>query len=186
MTRRESALIRKARNDPSVYGELYEEFFPKIYTYLWFRVGCEKELAEDLTQETFLRAFQRFSDFKDNGFSYGTYLMAVAHNLLVNHYKKAKALSLEELPEICDDHDFRLEEKHKSELLWKAVHELPLESKIAIFMKYEKDMRVRDIAKLMNKTANAVKLILSRARKKLAQHPLLVAYALAPSRYRTV
>ena len=63
--------------------------------------------------------------------------------------------------------------KFDAEPLWRAVQELPQSQRDALLMFYQQDMPVRDIAKVMNASENAIKLNLSRTRKKLSRHPYL-------------
>ena len=83
------------------------------------------------------------------------------------------------MSELGDDFDVpaeitdSLERKIEAEALWRVVQDLSPTERDAILMRYQKEMSIKDISRIMNRSENAVKLILSRARKKLAQHPYL-------------
>lgn len=127
-------------------------------------------------QETFYRAFKHLSRFQIRGYSYLTYLLTIAHNILANYYRSQKMIPMSELG---DDFDVpaeitdSLERKIEAEALWRAIQDLSPTERDAILMRYQKEMPIKDISRVMARTENAVKLILSRARKKLAQHPYL-------------
>lgn len=168
-------IIRKAKANPQIFEELYKKYADKIYNYFWYRTGHQKDISEDLMQETFFRAFSHLSSFKIRGYSYLTYLLTIAHNVLVNYYRSRRIIPLSEIedtdaPEEITD---ALESKVEAERLWKAVQNLSPTERDAVLLRYQKEMSIKDISRIMGRTENAVKLILSRARKKLVRHPYL-------------
>ena len=177
MSIEDKKLISQAQEDEQAYEKLYQKYTRKIYAYFWYRVGHHKETAEDLTQETFLLAFRDIKRFEFRGYSYFSYLLRVAHNLLVNYYRKAKPLPLPEIEKLPaefteDVHD--IEQRVDSLTIWKAMEEMPINEQNALILFYWDDLPVREISEIMGKSENAVKLLLSRGRKRLAQHPILV------------
>jgi RNA polymerase sigma-70 factor (ECF subfamily) len=149
-----------------------------VYNYFWYRTGHQKDIAEDLMQETFFRAFKHLDHFQTRGYSYLTYLLTIAHNILVNYYRSHQLIPLSqigddiEIPvpaEITDT----LERKMEAERLWKAVQSLSQTERDAVLMRYQDEKPIKDISQIMGKSENAIKLILSRARKKLAEHPYI-------------
>ena len=168
-------IILESKDNPAAYEHIYKEYAGRVFNYFWYRTGHDKSLSEDLMQESFLRAFEQRTTYEAKGYSYLTYLLTIAHNLLVDHYKKRKSIPVEDLPldavpyEITED----LINKSDAEALWRAVQTLPQSSRDALLMFYQQDMPVRDIAKVLNTSENSVKLTLSRTRKKLADHPYL-------------
>lgn len=171
----DSEAIKKSQENPNLFGTIYKKYATKVFNYFWYRTGHDKALSEDLMQETFVRAFERRAEYKEHGYSYLTYLLTIAHNILVDHYRKPKSIPVDDLPtdvvpyEITDD----LARKSDAEALWRAIQSLPASNRDALLMFYQKDMSIRDIAEVLGTTENAVKLNLSRTRKKLASHPYL-------------
>jgi RNA polymerase sigma-70 factor, ECF subfamily len=176
----DDVVIERSRTNPEAYGKIYEKYADKIFNYFWYRTGHNRPLSEDLMQETFMRAFGQRLRYKAQGYAYLTYLLTIAHNLLIDHYRKPKSIPVEDLPrevvpyEITED----LEKKSDAKTLWQAVQTLPKTSRDILLMFYQQEMPIRDIAKVMHMTENAVKLQLSRTRKKLADHPYLQDIAL--------
>ncbi len=164
-------LVKKAQESPEAYEALYKKYGKRVYDYFWYRAGRVKEVAEDLAQETFVKAYQKLPNFRLRAYSYFSYLKTIAHNTLVKYYKKPKTVSLEELGNIAADTPNISEAKEKAELLWQAVEKLPEAEKNIILLKYREGRSVKEIAKITQKSENAVKLVLSRARKKLAGLP---------------
>ncbi|MDP3958425.1 MAG: RNA polymerase sigma factor [bacterium] len=175
MHRDDELLLERAKEDPGEFEKLYRKYRASVFNYLWYRVGHDKEAAEDLTQETFLRAFRSLSRFVHRKFSYLTYLVRIAHNLLIDHYRKPAAAKLEAAGEIPYEMLGDIERKSEAASLWRAVQELPKGNRDVLLMRYLDEMRIADIARVMGVTENAVKLNLSRTRKRLAGHRYLSA-----------
>ena len=82
------------------FGETYEEELPRVYGYVAYQVSSHEE-AEDLTQQTFERALAHWHDFDDRRATITTWLLAIARNLVVDHFRararRPPTVSLEEL-----------------------------------------------------------------------------------------
>lgn len=162
--RDDALLIARAKEDPEQFAALYEKYAFALREYFLKRLNGERVLAEDLLQETFLRAFRYLQSFRSANASYYTYLLRVAHSVLVNQFRQVRfetvALSgNEEEPSVLED-----PVKPNLESLLGTL--TPLERRIML-MKYRDNLRIRAIATEVGKSENAVKLILSRTRKKL-------------------
>lgn len=86
---REQALVARARVDPAAFGELYDFYLPRIYSYVARRVE-DRAVAEDLTSTTFDRALAavRREDFRNA--SFGGFLYRVASNAVIDHARRAR------------------------------------------------------------------------------------------------
>ena len=178
MDKEDRDAIVASRKDRNEFAFLYEKYVDKIFNYFWYRVGHDRDVAEDLTQETFVRAYKHLDKFQMRKTSYASYLITIAHNLLVNYYRSPKPISIEatgvDVPEeIWSD----IETKDNLRSMWRAIQHLPSNERDILYLKYQKGYKVKDIAKIVGKSENAVKLTLSRARKKLAAHPYLKGIA---------
>lgn len=178
MKKTDAELVQNAKQDKEQFDALYKRYIDKIYNYFWYRVGHDRDVAEDLTQETFVRAYKHLDKFQMRKTSYASYLLTIAHNLLVNYYRSPKPISIEatgvDVPEeIWSD----IETKDNLRSLWRAIQQLPAKERDILYLKYQKGYMVADIARIVGKSENAVKLTLSRARKKLAAHPYLKGIA---------
>lgn len=167
-----------AKENPANFDLLYQKYADKVYNFFYYRVGKKREVAEDLRQETFIRALKSLQEYHMNGRSYLTYLLTVAHNILVNYYRYTSMhthLSLEDVDETADSTTnvaSETEKKLKRESIWEFIESLPQIDKNVFFMRYERQLHIKEIAHAVQKTENAVKLILLRIKKKLLQHPL--------------
>ncbi len=80
------AEARRGRRD--AFGSLYEEYGERIYRYVYARTG-QTEVAEDLAQEVFLRAFQRISSYHSRGTPFFAWLVRIAHNIVIDYYRRS-------------------------------------------------------------------------------------------------
>lgn len=162
----DATLIARAQADPREFGQLYKKYSHTIKQYFLCRLSQGGECAEDLTQEVFARAYQHLPEFRIINASYQTYLLRIAHNLLVNFYRRQaqspQFLSLQEFQgtETCP-------RPFTGESLQRMLQTLSQIEQEVILMKYRDEMKIAEIASRVGKTENAVKLLLSRARKKL-------------------
>ncbi|MFA6416066.1 MAG: RNA polymerase sigma factor [Candidatus Paceibacterota bacterium] len=167
-------LVEKAKADRKAFALLYQKYSEKIFNYFWYRLNHDTEVAQDLMQDVFLRAFNSLHAFKEESYSYLTYLLKISHNLLVDYYKKPKNVSLESLEvDIPEDVPEEVilhledEQKEKAKSLWRDVQNLPLHDRDVLLLHYRKNLKISEIAKIKGRSENAIKLALSRARKKL-------------------
>lgn len=160
-------LILDAQTDMKNYGALYEKYRPKILNYFLHHLGGDSVLAEDLTEETFSKALSQLSHFTITHTSYFSYLLAAAHNILVNYYRSSKTISLEKLPHLSIEENHPMIRKIEFALVWQYIESLPLLEQQILAMKYKDDLAIAEIGRKIGKSENAVKLHLSRARRKL-------------------
>ncbi|MQA94263.1 MAG: sigma-70 family RNA polymerase sigma factor [Streptosporangiales bacterium] len=84
------ALIARARDgDAEAFGLLYARYAAPVQRFIYFRVG-DRALAEDLASETFLRALRRIDGFTWRGTDFGAWLMTIARNLVIDHFKSGR------------------------------------------------------------------------------------------------
>ena len=92
-------LVRKAKNGDGQAGEQFiKKHYPSIYQYCFLHLH-DRELAEDMTQETFTSFFESLQTYTDCGKS-RNYLYRIAGNIIKNYYKKKKEIPVETLPEM--------------------------------------------------------------------------------------
>ncbi|MBI2573847.1 MAG: sigma-70 family RNA polymerase sigma factor [Candidatus Wildermuthbacteria bacterium] len=170
---RKASLVKQTKQDANHFGELYEQYFQRVFRYIAGRLGKGKEAAEDLAQDTFVRAFRGFSHFQDRGFSYLTYLLRVARNLLIDTYRTSKSIvSLEyfaqEPSDLKEDIHEKASVRMEVETLQKFMRKLKPKEREILSAFYLEERSLKEIARQTGKSVNAAKLMLSRARKRLA------------------
>lgn len=160
-------LIQAAQTSASAFSELYLKYKSDIKRYFLYHIANPDE-AEDFTQETFIRAFRFLPHFTISNASYLTYLKRIAHNLAANYYRDKKTtVQLEDIQEqITADASF-LDQLFNKEMAERLLSSLTDFERELVTQRYIEGLPMRDIATNVGKTENAVKLILSRLRKKI-------------------
>jgi len=126
--------------------------YDKIYKYCYFKVK-NTQLAEDLTQETFLKFFSQNS-YINRGKPLA-YLYTIAKNLCVDVYKKPEILSLDEsLEDIPAQNDF--DDLETNITLKQAVQTLPQDLQEVIFLRFINDLSVSEISNITGLSRFAV------------------------------
>lgn len=164
-------LVLAAQQDSEAFGVLFAKYQQSILGYFSRRVP-DLSIAADLTQETFARAFSYLPSFTPSNSSYQTYLIRIAHNLLVNYYRRAALRKTDDIEAYHhigngEDQEVRVQQKWG---LSRARKKLTEREAQIFSLFYEEGLRVREIATAIDTSENAVKLHLSRARKKMRRY----------------
>lgn len=151
------------------WDAVYQEMLPRVYNFFRYLVG-DDVLAEDLTSATFEKAWSARNNFRGELGTVSTWIFAVARNVKVDHFRKAKPqVELDVLESVADD--FLIEEQSQrrddSRALGILLQELNPRDHELIALKYGADMSNREIAKLTGLSESNVGTILNRAVNKL-------------------
>src|SRR5579871_242732 len=161
----EQQAVEEAQRDPSRFADLYDRHFVRVYAFVARRVR-DRHLAEDLTSDVFHRALQRLPQFEQRGVPFGAWLMRIAANAVVDHWKAAgRQQPIEEEPsEIPPD---ELEAADERARLFREVRRLPAEQRQVIVGRFVKEQSIKEIAHDLNKSEGAVKQLQLRALENL-------------------
>ena len=169
---KEKELVLRAAGQMDAFAELYEYYVDGIYGYIFRRVGNERD-AEDLTARTFEKALGAVGDFKWKGASFCSWLVRIAANSVVDHYRRegrAKMVDLEEvLPQLVgeDDPTTGLLREEESQLLLRAMKRLPRKYCSVIELKFIDEMDTKMIAEVLDCSRGNLAVRLHRALKAL-------------------
>ena len=141
-----------------------EEQYDKIYRYCYFKL-YDKQLAQDITQEAFLR-FYRQGLTLDNDKEL-PYLYTIAKNLCIDHFRKRTVESLEEITEeVIDD---PTEDLISNLTLRMTISKLPSDERELIFLRYVNEISIATICKITGLSRFAVYRRLSKSLKWLKE-----------------
>lgn len=86
----ESRLVRRAKKgDAEAFAQLYDAYIDRISRFVQVRVS-NRHLAEDLTADTFLKAWDKLDGYEERGLSFGAWLFRIARNTVIDHYRTSK------------------------------------------------------------------------------------------------
>jgi RNA polymerase sigma-70 factor (ECF subfamily) len=169
-------IARILKGDKQSYALLVEEYKGPVFN-LAYRMTGSREDADDLTQETFIRAYQKLQKFDQNK-KFFTWLYTIGINLVRNHLKKNlrdvshlavadSALEHQTSGEgrgesyvISDDRMLRLE---------KIIQQLPLDLREAVILKFMQDLTFEEVANVTGESVSAVKMRIYRGLEKIKQ-----------------
>ncbi|NIO71068.1 MAG: sigma-70 family RNA polymerase sigma factor [Anaerolineae bacterium] len=166
MTSEHTLLERARAYDADALGELYDQYAPLIYAYLYRRVH-DAQLAEDLTGEVFVRVLQAIQSEQFWHTSFRGWLYRIAHNLLVDHYRKQPPVPMlaldEQLVAAQGDPDSALAEKLSRQDLLAAISQLTLDQQQVLVLRFGEQLAAREVAEIMGKSVGAVEMLQHRA-----------------------
>jgi RNA polymerase sigma-70 factor (ECF subfamily) len=157
------------------FTELYRSHLRDVYSYAYYRVGDHHD-AEDLTEQTFLQAYRHFerAQRESDGRPLRPWLIRIAHNLAANYYRdrsRKPQTHLEDAAIISAPHDTAdlVEGRQELEAVLAGVSMLPDDRREALIMRFALGMDNREIARALDRTEGATKVLIHRAIKQLEQ-----------------
>lgn len=165
-------LIRAQRGDKEAFAVLYREHVQAIYRYVFHRVN-DRELAEDVTGDVFIRAIEGLPGYRDTGTPFLAWLYRIAHARVVDYYRQQNRrptnTDLEDTPiPVETDMDERLLRHQAAQALRTAIAELTDDQQQVIILRFIEGHRIEKVAELVGKNANAIKALQHRALRALA------------------
>ncbi|UQX88868.1 sigma-70 family RNA polymerase sigma factor [Jatrophihabitans telluris] len=167
-------LVRAAQGgDGEAFGRLYDRYVDSVFKFVYYRVN-DRQLAEDFTSETFLRALRRISTINYQGRDIGAWFMTIARNIVFDHSKSARFRLEMTTGEVIEGDD-RADSPEAAvlahltnERLLMAVNSLNDEQKECIVLRFLNGLSVAETAEIMDKNDGAIKALQHRAVKRLS------------------
>lgn len=168
----EHRLIAQAVDNPQAFATIYNHYFPRIFTYIRYRVD-DDQTADDLTAFVFHRAISQLHKYQSDRAPLSAWLFGIARNAVGNHHRRLRRwqwLPLSFAGERPDDalppEEAVLRDEAQEQLL-QAVSRLSDRERDLIALKFVSGMTNRAIAQLTSLTESNVGVILHRALQKL-------------------
>jgi RNA polymerase sigma-70 factor (ECF subfamily) len=165
----EAALIRQAAGgDTRAFGEIVHQHHGRVFNFLR-QMTRQHQDAEDLTQQTFIKAFHHLARF-DQQRPLINWILTIARNTALNHFRDVK--KWEEMPHDAAGHDptpaRQAEQKEEAENLWERARALlsPREYEV-LWLRFAEEMSTRETAQVVGLTETHVKVMVFRARQAL-------------------
>jgi len=168
----EFAAVEAAKEgDQGALSALYEHYFPRVYRYVAARL-INREDAEDVTTEVFLRIIDNINGFTWRGLPFGAWVFRIARNEVVSHVRKQKvrgmpALLDESIPDASEDHTRVVEVEFTMIEVRAAASRLPEAQRQVIALRFGAGLSVAETASALKKTENNVKVLQHKAIAKL-------------------
>ena len=174
----ENELARLRSGDLDAIGALMSQYQHRLYRYL-VRIVRQPATAEDLFQQTWLRVMERIKSY-DPQRNFEAWLFSLAHNLAIDYLRRYRPESLDEPLPSGETPAARLESedagalegiltRERAVLLASAMEDLSVAHREAITLRFEEEMKLQEMAEVMNIPLATVKTRLHRALLSLRQ-----------------
>lgn len=170
-------LVKKAvQKDNGAMEELYNTYYTDVY-FICKKYNLSDADAEDITQDTFLKAFNEIGTLSDAE-KFPSWIFKIASNKCLNLIKHNKVIDIAsvnedgeviEIPDKAKKPDEIMIEKEVSDILSDMIARLPIEQRVTIFMYYYQEYSIKEIAKAYGCSENTVKSRLNYARKTMRE-----------------
>lgn len=182
----ESALDPEARlvarcldGEEAAWEELARTYTKRVYS-MCYRFTGNDAVAQDLTQEVFLRLYRGLKSFRSGEGNFGTWLARLTRNLLIDHYRRSRmdraTDSIEDQLPLLESSgpggghaDALLGEREASEIVQKGLQRLSPELRETVILRDLEGMEYREIAEVLSIPEGTVKSRLNRGRAELAR-----------------
>lgn len=164
----EELAVRAQAGSRSFFEELVSRYCQRLFHFLRPRVGTDQD-TEDLVQDTFIKAYLNIHRF-DPTYKFSTWLYTTAIRLTISFYRKNRFRGSWVISSaIYRDPQETILREEDSLNLWNKAKRLPPSQFQALWLRYVEDLSIKEIAKILKKTQVHVRVLLHRARLKLAE-----------------
>jgi len=141
-----------------------------LYKYVYVRCGYSRELAEDVTQDIFIKVWEKRETFNSNKSTLKNWVYIIARNHIVDLYRKRKINTKtlnEEIEGVVKDQSLEVEDELMMCQVLKNLNKLKEKDKEVLLLRYIQDLDIEDVSKIIGKSENTTKVMIHRALKKL-------------------
>lgn len=168
-----SLLAEAKAGGQAAFGQLYDMFASKIYKFIRFKVNTV-EIAEDILQDVFLKAWQALPKLELERLNFSAWLYTVARNAVNDHhrrhYRTPQTVSLDERLDMPDKGaQARVIEQSEIEQVRRLSTQLPPNWRQVMELRFVQGFSVNEAARILGKSSMAVRLIQHRALKRLRE-----------------
>jgi len=169
----DAELISAAQaGDADAFTALYDRYVGRVYRLISYRLGRSAD-AEDLTQQTFVNAWQAIGRYQPGTAPFVAWLLRIAHNASISQLRATHfSVQLNESIDPADDGDVAddlLSQERRQNVL-RALKKLEGEQAQAVWMRYMEDLSYPEIAGLLGKSVENVRVITHRGLRKLRRY----------------
>lgn len=175
----EKALVQKAQEDIQAFGELYDEYYPRIFNYV-LRRTASLESAQDITSEVFFKALKNIKRFRWRGISLSSWLYRIATNEIANYFRNNKRLrhDTETAFENCDiaspsveaeiiEAEAELKRNEEFLALHISISRLSIKYQEVLTLRFFENKPLKEIGQILGKREGTIKSLLHRGLEQL-------------------
>ena len=147
-------LMQMNEGDTQNIEQLFNQYFDRLYSIVYYKVGRNRGVAEDIVQETFLAATKSIKNFQHKSSPY-TWLVSIAYHKITDYYRRnqtkrkhygtiANLDSIDESKINSNEKQFisEIEDGDSSSAIQEILNQLPRDYKTVLILKYVEEMTV--------------------------------------------
>jgi len=169
----ELTIINQAKNNPEVFGILYETYYKEIFIYVNKRVD-NLSVASDLVSQVFLKALTHLPNYQFKGFPFSSWLYKIATNQVNQYFRNSKnkrVISIEDfyVNKIFSELEAENErtQKEQTPLLIKLLNQLNEQELQILELRFFEEKAFKEVAYILDITENNAKVKTYRIIEKL-------------------
>jgi RNA polymerase sigma-70 factor (ECF subfamily) len=163
-------VLQAIKHDRAAFTALYELCIDRVYRHVYYRVFNHAD-AEDITQEAFVKAWKAIDRYKRTGAPFVAWVITIAGNLIIDHYRKQQKVVItdnDKVYELKQDNqipgpEIQAELNFNNNIIRNAVLKLNGDKQRVILMHFIDGLSYEEIAKTLNKSEGAIRIIQYRA-----------------------
>jgi len=172
-------LVERAKNDTEAFGELYDQYYPKILGYV-LRRTANIEIAQDVTSEVFFKALKNLGKFHWRDVPFSSWLYRIATHEIANYFRdnKHRQSSLEEVSKLITisnpsaetellEAEAELKRHEDFLLLHESISRLSVKYQEVITLRFFENKQIKEIGEILGKREGTIKSLLHRSLEKL-------------------
>lgn len=169
----EYSILDRSKKDPKAFGELYEKYFDRIFSFI-YRQTDDEDLTADLSSQTFFTALKNVDKYEFRGVPFSAWLYKIASNEVNKHYRKKKrtqVFSIEEtrVRELMEQANEGYDEEMIQRLM-DYLRELPTDMLHVLQLRFFEDKDFKEIAFILDITESGAKMRTYRALDRLRKN----------------
>ncbi len=152
------------KGDEEAFMEIMKMYKDDVFRYMYFLFG-NKETAEELTQETFVKVYFKAKTFKTNNIK--NWIFAIGRNIARKEFKKMKIRKLISFSEIKGENKSISEQNDNKILIYELLKDIPEKYKTPLLMKEIEGLSLDNIAEILKKPVGTIKSYIFRGKELL-------------------
>lgn len=167
-SRENRPLMERAQaRDAAAFAELYQEYAPRIASYLARRLGGRTSEVEDLTADVFAKVFEKLDQYQDRGVPFAAWLFRIARNQLIDHLRalpRQPMVGIDAALDVREPGSFQALDRHlAADQIRDGMQRLTDEQRRVIGLRFVEGRTTAQTAHSLAKSEEAVKKLQSRA-----------------------
>ena len=168
----EQLMAAVCKGDQPAFNRLLDRHLDAVNGFLLRMTTGNRPLADDLSQETFLRVWQKAASYRPGRVKVSTWIHTIAHNLAVDHFRRRSEAAIDDATEPADPRggpDDSLARQQSATVVHDMLDQLPLNQRNAVVLCHLRGFSNEDAAHVLGVGVRALESLLARGRRRLKQ-----------------